>query len=146
MRIYFDTCSLNRPLDQRSQIRVAFEAEAVLGILALCEMGTETLVSSEILVLENARNPQPNRRAFVAAILESATDVVMVSNEIGLRAKALETRGFGAFDALHLACAEAGGVDYLCTCDDRLFKKARAQADLTVKVVSPLELANEVSL
>ena len=33
MRIYFDTCILNRPLDNRSQLRVALEAEAILGIL-----------------------------------------------------------------------------------------------------------------
>ena len=34
MRIYLDTCSLQRPLDDRHQVRIALEAEAVLAILA----------------------------------------------------------------------------------------------------------------
>lgn len=145
MKICFDTCSLHRPLDDKAQLRVALEAEAILGVLALCEAGTETLVSSEVLVLENERNPQAQRKAFVAAILEDATIVIRVNDEIRQRAKVLEKRAFKAFDALHVACAESGKVDYLCTCDDRLLKKSRRQTDLTVKVVSPLELVNEVS-
>jgi predicted nucleic acid-binding protein len=67
-----------------------------------------------------------------------------VSDGIAERAKILEERGFKAFDALHIACAESSGVDYFVTCDDRLLKKARRQTDLTLKVVSPLELSNEV--
>ena len=145
MKIYFDTCSLNRPVDDKTQLRIAIEAEAILGILALCEAGTETLVSSDILVLENERNPHEKRKAFVAAILEQATSSVMVDDVIRQRAKVLEKRGFKAFDALHVACAEAGKVSYLCTCDDRLLKKSQRQTDLTVKVISPLELAIEVS-
>ncbi len=145
MRIYFDTCSLNRPLDDKTQLRVALEAEAVLGVLSLCEAGTQTLISSEILVLENELNPRPERKAFVAAILEQARNAVIVNGEVKRRAKVLEDRGFKAFDALHLACAESGKVDCLCTCDDWLLKKARRQVDLDVKVLSPLELGNEVS-
>jgi predicted nucleic acid-binding protein len=32
-----------------------------------------------------------------------------------------------------------------CTCDDRVLKKAGNQKDLRVRVVSPLQLAEEVS-
>ena len=64
MRIYFDTCSLHRPLDDKSQLRVSLEAEAVLGLLALCEGGEHSLVSSEILHLENDRTPHGCRKAF----------------------------------------------------------------------------------
>ncbi len=34
MRIYIDCCSLQRPFDDKSQPRIAVEAEAVLVILA----------------------------------------------------------------------------------------------------------------
>ena len=44
IRIYLDTCSIQRPLDSKTQIRIALEAEAVLGILALCEEGAVELV------------------------------------------------------------------------------------------------------
>jgi predicted nucleic acid-binding protein len=67
----------------------------------------------------------------------------LVDEDIRQRAKFLESRGFRAYDALHIASAENGSVDFFCTCDDRVLKKARQQADLSVKVVSPLELANE---
>lgn len=145
MRIYFDTCSLNRPLDDRSQLRVNMEAEAVLGVLSLCEAGAHVVVSSEALHLENERNPQPQRKTFVGAILEQATDVIMVDDAARQRARNLEKDGFKAFDALHLACAEGGKVDRFCTCDDRLLRNARRRPDLAVKVVSPLELAEEMS-
>jgi hypothetical protein len=69
MKVYFDTCSLNRPLDNKGQLRVALEAEAVLGVLAKCETGEWTLVSSEVLKLEINRNPQPERRAYVISLL-----------------------------------------------------------------------------
>jgi predicted nucleic acid-binding protein len=47
-------------------------------------------------------------------------------------------------DALHLASAEAAQVDYFCTCDDRLLKKAKTVHDLKTVVVSPIELAEEL--
>ena len=49
MRIYLDMCSLQRPLDTKTQIRVAVEAEAILNILALWESGQIELVSSPAL-------------------------------------------------------------------------------------------------
>ena len=49
MRVYLDTCSLQRPLDDKTHARIALEAEAVLAILALCEHGSLTLISSDII-------------------------------------------------------------------------------------------------
>jgi hypothetical protein len=58
----------------------------------------------------------------------------------------LENQGFKAFDALHLACAEAGAVDYFCSCDDRLLKRAKLQSDLKLKTMSPLDFIEELAL
>ncbi len=44
-------------------------------------------------------------------------------------------------DALYLACAEAADVDYFCTCDDNLLRKAKQIALLRMRIVTPLELA-----
>ena len=145
MKIYFDNCSLHRPLDDKAQLRVALEAEAVIGALALCDAGIAILVSSEVLLLENERHPHPRGKAFVKSSLDQATAFISVDEGIRKRARVLEQRGFKAFDSLHVACAEAGEVDYFCTCDDRLLKKSRRQSDLLVKVVSPLDLAKEIS-
>lgn len=144
MKIYFDTCSLQRPLDDKSQSRIALEAEAVLGLLARCTEGKDSLVASEILALENARNSHSQRRAFVDEVLRDASFAIKITEEIRNRANVLQERGFDAFDALHVASAEAGKVDWFCTCDDRLLKKIRRQKDVTIRAVSPLELANEV--
>ena len=57
MKVYLDTCSLQRPLDSRTQIRIGLEAEAIMGIINLCEDGTLELVSSDVLLFESRRNP-----------------------------------------------------------------------------------------
>jgi hypothetical protein len=35
MLIYLDMCSIHRPLDDKAQLRIRVEGEAVLGIIAL---------------------------------------------------------------------------------------------------------------
>src|ERR1022692_2860940 len=103
MKVYLDTCTLNRPLDDKSQTRVALEAEAVLGILTRFEEGSLSLVASEVLTLEVERTSQPERRAFVEGIIEGATEFISLDDAIRQRGNELEKRGFRAFDALHLA-------------------------------------------
>ena len=49
MKIYLDNCCLQRPLDNKSQVRVQLEAEAILAILAICEKGQIELITSEAL-------------------------------------------------------------------------------------------------
>ena len=144
MKVYLDTCSLNRPLDDKTQARVALEAEAVLALLALCEVGQLSLVSSDVLLVEVRRIPHLQRRAVMTEILNRAPILVRLSDQIERRATDLEGRGIKAFDALHLASAEAEQVDYFCSCDDRLVKKARTLPDVTVKIVTPLELIQEI--
>ncbi len=60
------------------------------------------------------------------------------------RASQFLQHGIKPLDALHLALAEAGGADYFCTCDDPLRRQAKRFADLAVKVVSPIELTQEI--
>jgi hypothetical protein len=86
VKIYLDNCSIHRALDNKSQLRVALEAEAILGILAICEEGGLTLVSSETLLLEADRNPDPMSRAFVLGVLEKAAVFVGIDEQIGARA------------------------------------------------------------
>ena len=145
VKLYFDPCCLHRPLDNKAELRVSLESEAVLAVLALCESGQASLVSSDVLVFEVERNPNPQRKAFVSEILADATAVVALDENIETRAKGLERQGVKALDALHLASAEAGGVDFFCTCDDRLLKKAKLLTDLRVAVREPLELVQEIA-
>ena len=61
MRIYLDTCSLQRPLDDQWPLRNRLEAEAVLSILDLVKAGHFELMASDVLIFEIARNPYPMR-------------------------------------------------------------------------------------
>lgn len=144
MRIYLDTCSVNRPLDDKSQARIALEAEAILSILSACDNGEHTLVASDILFYEMNRNPHPQRQALAGEILARATESIAMTESIRQRAKMFEQDGMKPLDALHLASAEAARVDCFCTCDDRLYKRAKSRTDLHIRVLAPLELAQEV--
>jgi len=144
VKIYLDVCAIQRPLDTPDQIRIVLEAEAVLGIIALCDAGRLELVSSDALIYEIDQNPLPVRQEHARAILGKAKGAVRFSDEVKSRAAQLVEPGFKPLDALHLALAEAGKADYFCTCDDRLLRKAQHVAGLQVKVVSPLELIQEI--
>lgn len=144
MKIYFDNCSLQRPLDDQTQPRIFLESQAVSEILAACEAGEFDLVTSEILETELNKMPNPKRRGLAQKFLALATDRILTTGAIVNRAVEFEKRGFAAFDALHLASAEISQTDYFCTCDDKFLKRAKAQSDLQIRVCSPLELAQEI--
>ena len=87
MRLYLDTCSLHRPLDDRTQPRVALEAEAVSAILAACESGDATLIVSEALRIEAERSPQQQRKAFASEVIADASTFVPLTDDIRRRAE-----------------------------------------------------------
>ena len=145
MRIYLDSCSIQRPLDTKSHVRILVEAEAVLGILALCETGKLELVSSDALVFETERIPYPVRKQYALEVLSQAKIFVRTDEQIEERARLFLSLGIKPLDALHLASAEAAQVDYFCTSDDRFLRRARAVADIRTRAVSPLELVAEVA-
>ena len=55
--IYFDNCALQRPLDDRTQLRVRLEAEAIESLLEAIEFGDLALLTSDILVTESQAAP-----------------------------------------------------------------------------------------
>lgn len=144
MRIYFDNCSLQRPLDDQTKPRIESETEAIIAILSFCETGILTLVSSEILLTEINENSDFERKETTLGILSIARENVVADAVIEKRAQEFEKFGIKPMDSLHLASAEAGQAEYFCTCDDKLLKKAKAQSNLRVKVISPIELFEEI--
>jgi predicted nucleic acid-binding protein len=57
----------------------------------------------------------------------------------------LEALGYGAFDALHLACAEQATVDVLLTTDDHFIKQvARRLGKPTIRVLNPVNWMQEM--
>jgi predicted nucleic acid-binding protein len=144
MKIYLDNCSLQRPLDSKTQIRISLEAEVVLGILTLLESGKIELVSSDALLFEIDRNPNPTRQEYALEVLSRATVFVRLNEQVEKRASEFEVLGLKPLDALHLASAEEARADYFCTCDDRFLKRAKVISGLETKVVSLIELTEEL--
>ena len=144
MKIYLDTCSLQRPLDSRNQVRIIVEAEAILGILSLFESGRIDLVSSEILLFEIGQNPNPTRQEYALNAIAKAKTFVMLDERVEKRAREFDALGIKPLDALHLSSAEEACADYFCTCDVSFFRKAKSIPGLKTKVVSPIELIEEV--
>ena len=144
MKIYFDMCSLQRPLDDKSQLRVLLEAQAVLGVLAFCESGKADVVASDALVFESDANPDTVRRDFANQAIAKSAHFIQTTPQIKAKAQTFVDAGIKPLDALHLASAIAAKADFLCTCDDRFLKKARSLDTKPTKIVSPLELVSEV--
>ncbi len=144
MTVYLDTCSLQRPLDDKSQLRIRLEAEAILSIIDLVETGRLGLISSDALTYETRRNPHPTRKQFVWEVVAEASDHIEFSEQVEKRAQELNQAGIKTLDSLHLASAEASDADFFCTCDDSFLNKAKREVKGETRVVSPLELAEEI--
>ena len=145
MKIYLDMCSLQRPLDTKTQVRIAIEAEAILNILAFCAAGYATLLASDALVFETAQNLHPIRKQYAFGVLAMATEFVLTDSHIETRARAFHAAGIKPLDALHLASAVAAQAEYLCTCDDQFLRRAQAIDTQPTQVLSPLALVAEIT-
>jgi hypothetical protein len=144
VKVYFDACCLNRLTDDQSQRRIREEAEAVELILRRMRAGEVQWISSEALTDEINRNPRLERRLENAALLNLANETIEVDQMTASRAKNLEAAGYGAFDALHLACGEVAQVDVLLTTDDGFVRKAsRRDGNPRVPVRNPVSWSKE---
>lgn len=145
MRLYLDNCCLQRPLDDQTQPRIRVETEAVFAVLAAVQDGEHVLLGSEALDYEVARIPDESRRNEVLAVLALASEKLLLTDGVEALALRFEQDGLRAMDAIHLALASTSNADFFCTCDDRLFHKAKALAGVSCKVTTLLGLVPEVT-
>jgi predicted nucleic acid-binding protein len=144
VKIYFDLCAIQRPLDTPNQVRIVLESEAVLGIITYCDSGQAEIISSEALLYEGEQSSLSVRKEHTFAVLAKASQIIEVTEKEKKRAAGFLGYGIKPLDALHLALAEAGKADYFCTCDDRLLGNARKISNLSVKVINPVDLVQEI--
>lgn len=119
------------------------ESEAVLQILNKCQVGDWNLLGSEALDFEISKIDDRVRRYKVSRLYSLAEQKVKVDENVKRRAKELQSSGFAALDALHIACAENGKAEVMLTTDDSLIRLA-AQVKLTVEVKNPCTWIMEV--
>ena len=145
MRIYIDSCCLQRPLDDQTQPRIRVDTEAVLAILAFVQAGDLSLLNSEALEYEVSRIPDEVRRKEVMSILALASERLEINDKAEALAESLESRGVRSMDAVHLALASTAKADFFGTCDDKFLRTSQTLSGLTCKVVSVLALVPEVA-
>lgn len=145
MRIYLDVCCLNRPFDDQTQDRIHLESEAIILILKRIRSGNWEWVSSEAVSFEVEQTPDAERKHRVNCLIRYADSSVLLEEPIINRASKLKEIGFGAYDAVHLACAEHCDADIFLTTDDKLLRLARENSrQLKIKVYNPLIWLKEV--
>ena len=144
-RIYLDVCCLNRPFDDQEQDRIRFESEAVRFILKHIRKGDFIWVGSTVVDLELNRTPDQDRKSEMQMFTKSMVEKVTSDLKETRRAEELELLGFGAMDALHLACAEKAKAEVLLTTDDKFLKKGIAHSGkLNVRIANPAIWLQEV--
>ena len=144
VKVYLDNCSLQRPLDSKTQTRVRLEAEAVLVIIALCDERRIELISSDALIFECFQNSDIARQDYALETLKKAATFIKSDAQIKNRARELMQHRIELLDALHIASAERAQSDYFCTTDDGLLKKAQGGLETDVRIVSPTEFLEEL--
>ena len=144
MKLYLDNCSIQRPLDDKSQLRIAVESEIILNILSLIEAEKIVLVTSEILHYEANKINNIFRKEFTLRVLRKSSEYAELDDNIENRSNVFINAGIKPIDALHLASAEKMEADFFCTCDDKFLKKTLEINDLKIKTVSIFELLKEI--
>jgi predicted nucleic acid-binding protein len=144
MRIYLDTCTIQRPVDESQEPRVQREARAMMELLEFVATGDAELVRSRVLQVEHAHNVDRLRWLFVEGVLSLASEIVEIDRQVEERTLTYRQLGLKGMDAVHLACAVQAEVDFVCTCDDRFLRRAQKVDTGLTRVLSPLELIQEM--
>jgi len=144
MRIYLDVCAIQRPFDDAIQQQILDETEALHKIVKLIEQNAIALVGSFALEYENAANEDEGKREFTEMVLLLARERVKPSPAVERRTSTFKALGMDTWDATHLAAAVEAGVDFFCTCDKKLLRRARKADTGLTRVVTLLELIEEV--
>ena len=86
MKIYIDTCCLNRPFDDQRQPRIRLEAEAVILILEKIRQREWNWVGSEVLIYEIEQTTNTERKERLLLLAQEANQTVEISEKILQRA------------------------------------------------------------
>ena len=144
MKIYLDTCCLNRPFDDQRQPRIRLESEAVTLILEKIRQREWFWIGSEILLYEIEQTVNAERKERLLFLVREVNEYLELNEKTLERAEKLSALGFGEYDALHLSAAENSNVDVFLTTDDQLQKLAdKNKKRLSLIVINPVKWLEE---
>ena len=91
--IYLDICCFNRPFDDQVDLLVRLQTEAKLHIQDMIRNGDLTLAWSAIMDIENAANPEVNRKMAVMDWKKLSVVDVSVTERVETSAGAIAVVG-----------------------------------------------------
>lgn len=137
MLVYLDISCFNRPFDDQSDLIVRLQTEAKLYVQDMIRSGAVSLAWSAIMEVENAANPDINRKVAVGDWQKLVFVDISISQRVESIADELAQIGVKPMDALHVACAIEAEAEYFLTTDKALLRKM-AQHD-SLRVVDPVD-------
>ncbi len=140
LKLYLDSCVYNRPFDYQGQNRVSIETDIFLYILEKIESNFYELITSDVLVFENSRNPYYDRKDKIFSYFVLSKKFIKIERTDHKRAEFLNNLGFSSIDALHIALAEKAAASYFITCDKGIIKTYKKHKELIkTEIVSLIE-------
>ncbi|MBF0615150.1 MAG: PIN domain protein [Magnetococcales bacterium] len=142
MLVYLDICCFNRPFDKQDQLLVRLQTEAKLHVQAMVRAGELQLVWSAVMDLENAANPDVERRIAVANWARLASMDVPPCEQVEKIAAEFALMGVKPMDALHVASAVTARADYFLTTDQALLRKLALE--MRIHAIDPIDFVRSL--
>ena len=145
-KIYLDVCTLCRPFDNQSMMRIRLETDAYYLILKSIQDRTFEIIVSPVHFKEIEAIEDIYERIELTVLLNRyGKKPSFQFNEIKKRTEDLYSLNFGIADAAHVAFAETS-ADYFITCDDKLLKKVNKLEGINMEVVNPVNFCTKENL
>ena len=120
---------------------VRLQTEAKLAVQESIRKRIHTLIWSAILDLENADNPDSERKTAIAAWKSLAEVDVVTTVAVEDLATTLAGNGLKPMDALHIASAIEAGAGCFLTTDKQILR--RMKSDTRIQVLDPVDFIRE---
>lgn len=143
--IYLDVCTMCRPFDDQSIMRIRLETDAFYLILRAVENKNFGMILSPVHHGEIGSIGDDYERLELTVLLRKyGKKVSFQMDKIRKRAEELYALNFGVADSTHLAFAEVSS-DYFITCDDKLLRKYR-KLNFSLSVLNPVGFCQKENL
>lgn len=145
-RIYLDVCTLCRPFDNQSMMRIRLETDAYYLILKSIQNRTFDIIVSPVHFKEIEAIEDIYERIELTVLLNRyGKKLSFQLNEIKRRTEDLYSLNFGIADAAHVAFAESA-ADYFITCDNKLLKKIHKLKGINMEAINPVNFCIKENL
>ena len=145
-KIYLDVCTLSRPFDNQSLMRIRLETDAYYLILKSIQDGSYEMVVSPVHFKEIEGIEDLYERMELTILLNRFGKKPSYHlSEVRKRAERLHSLNFGIADSAHAAFAEKS-AEYFITCDDKLLKKIGKLKESHLVATNPVNFCTKENL